>query len=304
MASDSKTTVNSDVTVDITKTPQHYSEAKRVIRVFFGRKLAVIGLVIIVAFIFIAIFAPLLAPYDPYKMNLESKLVQPSPQHIFGTDSLGRDTLSRMIYGSCTSLIIGICAITLGAIIGGSMGLTAAYFGGPVFTVIMRLTDALMAFPMILLALVIASLLGGGMKNVIFALGIGMIAGQCRMMCGQALTIKENDYVLAGRAMGMSSLRMMLRQILPNAFPPILVMVTVSIGATILAEAGLSFLGIGITPPEAAWGSMVNDGKNYLLMRPVLSFAPGAAIMLVVFGFNMMGDGLRDALDPRLRGAF
>jgi peptide/nickel transport system permease protein len=286
----------------IVQTSRRYSETQRVIRVFLGRRIAVIGLVIIALLIFTAIFAPWLAPYNPYKMDLESKLLQPSSQHIFGTDSLGRDTLSRMIYGSRTSLVIGICAITIGAVIGGSLGLTAAYFGGPTFTVIMRLTDALMAFPMILLALVIASLLGGGMKNVIIALGIGMIAGQCRMMCGQALTIKENDYVLAGRAMGVGNLRMMLRHLLPNAFPPVLVMVTVSLGATILAEAGLSFLGIGITPPQAAWGSMVNDGKNYLLMRPMLSFAPGAAIMLAVFGFNMMGDGLRDALDPRLRG--
>ena len=302
MAKDIGPPVRSDVAVGVVKTLPRYSETRRVIRVFLGRKVSVIGLVIIVVFIFTAIFAPWLAPYDPFEMRLGSKLLQPSSEHIFGTDSLGRDTLSRIIYGSRTSLMVGICAISIGAVIGGCLGLTAAHFGGTVFAVIMRLTDALMAFPMILLALIIASLLGGGIKNVIIALGIGMIAGQCRMMCGQALTIKQNDYILAARAMGMGNLRIMLMQILPNAFPPVLVMITVSLGATILAEAGLSFLGIGITPPGAAWGSMVNEGYKYLLMRPGLSFAPGVAIMLVVFGFNMMGDGLRDALDPRLRG--
>jgi ABC-type dipeptide/oligopeptide/nickel transport system permease subunit len=155
---------------------------------------------------------------------------------------------------------------------------------------------------MLLTALIIASLLGGGLKNVIIALGISMISGQCRMMCAQVMTIKQNDYFLAGQAMGMGNLRMMLLHLLPNAFPPLLVMITIGLGATILAEAGLSFLGIGIVPPTPAWGSMVNEGYKYMLSNPVLAFAPGCAIMLTVFGFNMMGDGLRDSLDPRLRG--
>jgi ABC-type dipeptide/oligopeptide/nickel transport system permease subunit len=156
---------------------------------------------------------------------------------------------------------------------------------------------------MLLIALVIASLLGGGLKNVIIALGIGMISGQARMMCAQVLTVKQNDYVLAGRAIGMSDLRMMLSEIYPNAFAPLLVMMTIGLGTTILAEAGLSFLGLGVNPPTAAWGSMISEGYKYLLSNPFVSFAPGVAIMLVVFGFNMVGDGLRDAIDPRLRGA-
>ena len=192
----------------------------------------------------------------------------------------------------------------IATVIGCTLGLVAAYFGGAVFHIIMRFIDALMAIPMLLNALIMASVLGGGFKNVIIALGIGMISGQCRMMCGQALSVKQNDYILAGRAMGMSDLRMMIQQILPNAFPPLLVVITIGLGSTILAEAGLSFLGLGIAPPGPAWGSMINDGYKYLLSNPVLSFAPGVAIMLVVFGFNMMGDGLRDALDPKLRGAF
>jgi peptide/nickel transport system permease protein len=286
-----------------TEAPPRYSELRRVISVFLGRPLPVVGLAIIVAFILTAVFAPWLAPYDPYKMDIPQKLKSPSSAHLLGTDSLGRDTLSRVIYGSRTSLVIGVSAIGMSAVIGVSLGLIAAFFSGWRLTVIMRFIDALQAFPMLLLALLVASLLGGGMKNVIIALGIGMIAPPCRMMCGVALSIKENDYVLAARAVGMGSVRIMVSQILPNAFPPLLVVITIGLGATILAEAGLSFLGVGITPPTPAWGSMVNDGYKFLLTSPILSIGPGAAIMLLVFGFNMMGDGLRDALDPRLRGA-
>jgi peptide/nickel transport system permease protein len=292
------------VKIELVKSTSEYSESRRVLRVFLGRRLAVIGLVLIGILILTAIFAPLLAPYNPYKMDIPNKLAAPSWDHPLGTDMLGRDVLSRIIYGSRTSLLVGVGAVGIATVVGCTLGLVAAYFGGAMFHIIMRCIDALMAIPMLLNALIIASVLGGGLKNVIIALGIGMISGQCRMMCGQALSVKQNDYVLAGRAMGMSDLRMMIQQILPNAFPPLLVMITIGLGSTILSEAGLSFLGLGIAPPGAAWGSMINDGYKYLMSNPVLSFAPGVAIMLVVFGFNMMGDGLRDALDPKLRGAF
>jgi ABC-type dipeptide/oligopeptide/nickel transport system permease subunit len=278
------------------------SEWRRIVRVFWRRKLAVVGLVIVVAIILVAILAPVVVPYDPYKTDIMNKLQTSSSAHWLGTDSVGRDTLSRVIYGARTSLIVAICAVFLGAIIGQILGLIAGYFGGWVFTIIMRLMDAMMAIPMIVLALVISAVLGGGMKNVIIALAIGGIPGQCRMMCAQTLSVKENDYVLAGRTIGVSNWRMMLRHIYPNAFAPCLVMMTIAMGATILAEAGLSFLGAGISAPTAAWGSMIDDGYRYLLRVPVLSIAPGVGIMLLVFGFNMMGDGLRDALDPRLRG--
>ena len=280
----------------------HLREYQRVIKAFLGRKLAVIGLVIIVALILTAIFASWLAPYDPYKMSLGEKLMQPSREHLLGTDSLGRDTLSRIIYGTRTSLAVGIGAVGIAAVIGQFLGLIAAYFGGMVYIIIMRLTDALMAIPMLLSALIISVLLGGGLRNVIIALSVGMVSGQCRMMCGQALSIKENEYILAARAFAASNYRIMFRHIFPNAFPPLLVLSTIGLGVAILAEAGLSFLGLGIAPPQPAWGSMINDGYKYLLTNPVLSFAPGAAIGLVVFGFNMVGDGLRDAIDPRLRG--
>jgi peptide/nickel transport system permease protein len=279
-----------------------YSELKRMISVFAGRPLPVIGFVIILLLVLMAIFAPLLAPYQPNKMDIINKLQPPSSEHWLGTDSLGRDTLSRIIYGSRTSLIIGISVMVISSVTGILLGLIAAYFGGAVYHVIMRFMDALMAFPMLLLALLVASLLGAGMLNVIIALGIGMIAAPCRLMCGVALSVKQNDYVLSALAMGMSNRRLMFQEILPNAFAPLLVMMTIGIGAVVLAEAGLSFLGIGITPPTATWGGMVNDGYKFLRTNPVLAISPGVAIMLIVFGFNMLGDGLRDALDPKLRG--
>jgi peptide/nickel transport system permease protein len=282
--------------------PPPYSEGKRMLSVFFGRPLPVAGLVCIVFLIVIAVFAPLISPYKPYKMDILNKLEPPSREHLLGTDSLGRDTLSRIIYGTQTSLVIGITVVAISTAIGLSLGLIAAYFGGLVYNVIMRFIDALMAFPMILLALLIASLLGGGMKNIIVALTIGSLSAPCRMMCGVALSVKQNEYILAARTLGLSNIRIMLEQILPNAFAPLLVTVTIGLGAIILAEAGLSFIGVGITPPTPAWGGMVNDGYKFLLSSPALAIAPGIAIMLAVFGFNMIGDGLRDALDPRLRG--
>ena len=285
----------------VSPAPQ-YSEFRRVMRVFFGRKLAVIGMVLIMLLILTAAFAPWLAPYDPYKMDMGHTLDQPSRAHLLGTDSLGRDVLSRIIYGSRASILVAIGAIGMATIIGESLGLIAAHFGGVAFHIIMRLIDTFMAIPMLLIALMLASVLGGGLKNVIFALGVGMIPVHCRMMCGQAMTVKQNDYILAARAMGMGDLRMMALQIVPNAFPSLLVVITIGLGTTILAEAGLSFLGVGVLPPSPAWGSMINDGYKFILTNPSITFAPGVAIMLVVFGFNMMGDGLRDALDPKLRG--
>ena len=282
--------------------PPRHSEWKRFSRVFFGRKLYLIGFVIVVIIILTAIFAPLLAPYPPTLNDLRGKLQSPSWEHWLGTDHLGRDILSRIIYGSQISLEIGFAAVFASAIIGALMGLSAAHFGGWVFTLIMRVTDALMALPGIILVLLIAGLGGRGIPVVIFALGFGGIAGMCRMMCGQALSVKQNDYVLAGRAVGMSNWRIMLTQIFPNAFPPLIVGLTMGIGGVVLGEAGLSFLGIGVPAPEPSWGGMVMDGQRYLLDNALLSLAPGVAIMLLVFGFNMVGDGIRDAIDPKLRG--
>lgn len=290
------------VSTEITGTIPRVSEFQRFRRVFLSRGLVVFGMVVILLLIVVAIFAPLLAPYDPYELDLGNTLSQPSKAHLLGTDALGRDTLSRIIYGARTSLMVGLIVVTVGAVIGMSLGLIAGYFGRWIHTTIMRLIDAIMSFPMILLALVIASILGGGIKNVIIALTVGLTPVYARLMCGQVLTTRENDYVMAARSMGASNPRIMIRHLVPNCFPPLIVLITMMLGTTILAEAGLSFLNVGIEAPTAAWGSMISDGREYLLSHPVLSFAPGFAIMLVVFAFNMVGDGLRDALDPRLRG--
>jgi peptide/nickel transport system permease protein len=285
-----------------TEAPPRVTEWRRFRRVFFQRPFVSFGLVILLLLIITAIFAAWLAPYDPYKQNLSNALAQPSAQHLLGTDTLGRDTLSRLIYGTRTALTIGFITMSVASIIGMTLGLLAGYSGGIVNLIIMRIIDALMPFPMILLALLIASLLGGGIKNVIVALAVATVAPYARVMNGVAMSVKENDYILAERAMGSDNFRVMINHIFPNSFQPMIIMMTMQLGALILAEASLSFLGIGITPPGAAWGSMVNDGYRDLLTNPMLSVAPGIAIMLVVFGFNMVGDGLRDALDPRLRG--
>ena len=279
-----------------------YSEWRRFRRVFFGRKVVIFGTLVILLFVVFAIFAPLIAPYDPNKPNLRAHTQQPSSAHLLGTDALGRDTLSRIIYGSRISLLIGVGAVAFGSIIGMLLGLIAGFFGGWLNQIIMRIMDALMAFPMILLALLIASILGGGVLNVVIALSAGLVPGAARLIHGQALSVKENDYVLLSRATGTSSFRILVSHIVPNCLPPLIVFTTMTLGGVILAEAALSYLGIGVLPPTATWGSMVNDGQQYLLTNPMLAFAPGLALMLVVFAFNMVGDGLRDALDPRLRG--
>ena len=282
--------------------PPRVSEWRRFRRVFLSRGVVVFGLVVLVLIFFTAIFAHWLAPYDPYKPGVAKSLAQPSWEHPLGSDILGRDTLSRLIYGSRTALMVGFISVTAAGIAGVGLGVIAGYSGGAINLIIMRIMDAILCFPMLILALVMASVLGGGIWNVIIALSIATIPGYARVTCGLTLSLRENDYVLAERAMGSTNFRTMLRHILPNAFPPLIVLMTMQLGGLILAEAGLSFLGIGIEPPGAAWGAMVNSGYQYLLKNPILSFAPCISIMLVVFAFNMVGDGLRDALDPRLRG--
>jgi peptide/nickel transport system permease protein len=278
------------------------SEWRRFRRVFLSRGVVVFGLVVLIILFLVAALAPWLAPYDPYEPATGKSLESPNSVHLLGTDILGRDTLSRVIYGSRTALMVGFISVIIASIFGVTLGIIAGYVGGVSNMLIMRTMDALLCFPMLLLALVVSAVLGGGIQNVIIALSIATIPGYARVTCGVTLSIKENDFILAERSIGSSDTRTMFRHILPNAFPPLIVLMTMQLGALILAEAGLSFLGIGIEPPGAAWGAMVNDGYRYLLRCPVLSFAPCIAIMLVVFAFNMVGDGLRDALDPRLRG--
>lgn len=294
---------SSNTDKDFSEAPPRVNEWRRFSRVFFARRLVIFGLLVLLLLMVTAIFAPLLAPFDPYKQDMRSTLQQPNPEHLLGTDSLGRDTLSRLIYGSRTTILVGFATTGFAAVVGVMLGLIAGYFSNKIINmIIMRIMDLLISFPMIILALFMAALLGGGIQNVIIALAISTLPGYARVMHGLTLSTKENDYILAEQAMGSSDRRIMLSHILPNALPPMIVLITLQLGTIILAEAGLSFLGVGIKPPGAAWGAMVNDGYRYLISNPMLSFAPGIAIMLVVFAFNMVGDGLRDALDPRLRG--
>lgn len=278
------------------------SRLRSFLRSFFRRKTVVFGSAIIGLLIAVAILAPLISPYDPFKQNLRESLQQPSREHLLGTDPLGRDVLSRIIYGTRTSLAVGIVAVTIGAFFGMALGLVSGYYGGLLNTAIMRSVDALMTIPSLIFALAIGAALGGGLSNVMISLGIALIPIYARLMRGQVLTVSETEYILAARAIGCGHRRIMLRHILPNTLPPLIVLVTLNLGIAILAEASLSFLGLGIDPPGAAWGAMVSDGYRYLLSNPVLSFAPGICIILVVLAFNLLGDGVRDALDPRLRG--
>ncbi|MGD0795685.1 MAG: ABC transporter permease [Dehalococcoidales bacterium] len=278
------------------------SEFRRFTRVFFKRWVVVVGLTILLLVVIAAIFAPWIAPYDPYKIATGRSLEQPSAKHWLGTDRIGRDNLSRVIYGSRTALEVGFITVAIASIAGIALGMLAGFAGGWFYTIIMRAVDTLMCFPGLILFMFLSAILGNGVRNVIIALSIGTIAQYVRVMCGLTLSLKQNDYIMAEMASGAGNLRIMLRHILPNAFPPLIVLMTMQLGTLILAEAALGFLGMGIVPPMAAWGSMVNESYVYLQTNPWLCFAPGICIFLVVFSFNMVGDGLRDALDPRLRG--
>jgi peptide/nickel transport system permease protein len=299
MTMNNHTSVN---TTGFSEVPPKKNEIKRFFRVFFGRGVVLIGAIIIFIIILMAIFAPLVAPYDPIKPDASASLENPSKTHLLGTDLLGRDVLSRIIFGSRIALMVGVIATSIASIIGVIMGLVAGYFGGWINNLIMRVTDALMSIPPIMLALAVAALLGGGLINVMISVGISLIPTYCRLMCSEVLYLKESDYIMATKLDGASNLRIIMKHILPNAFPPIIVLITLNMGLAIMAEASLSFLGIGISPPAPAWGGMVSDGYRYINTNPILSVTPGIAIMLIVLAFNIVGDGLRDALDPRLRG--
>ncbi len=294
-------TSSADAGPKFQEAPPKSSEWKRITRVFLRRKVAVIGLAIILFLIVLAIFAPLIAPYDPYETDTTSQLASPNWEHWLGTDAIGRDTLSRIIYASRTSLLVGIGAVSMSAIIGQTLGLIAGYYGGWAFNIIMRLIDAMMSVPQLILALLISTLLGGGLKNVIIALGIGGIPIHCRMMCGQVLSVKENDYVLAGKTVGVSDLRMMFRHIFPNCLSPLIVQLVFVFAYAIVAEAALSFIGVGTPPPTPSLGNILSEGRNYLAVAPWATIAPGVAISVTVLALNLAGDGLRDILDPKMK---
>jgi peptide/nickel transport system permease protein len=268
---------------------------------FSRNKLAVAGLIIIIFFIFVAIFADYLMPYDPYKIDIRNRLKGPSKEHWLGTDDLGRDVLSRLILGTRVSLKVGLIVVGISATIGTVIGLISGYAGGWVDNLIMRIVDILLAFPGILLALAIVAILGPGIDHVIFALSFTGWVGYARVVRGEVLTIKEEEYILAAKSSGIKNMIILFKYILPNALSPIIVLATFGIAGAIIAESSLSFLGLGVKPPEPSWGSILNVGRRYIMVSPHLSIFPGIFIMIVVLALNFIGDGLRDALDPRLR---
>jgi len=263
-------------------------------------RLAGFGLVVLGLVIFLAIFAGVLAPYNPDSQSLADVLQAPSGAHLFGTDDLGRDILSRVIYGSRVSLEVGLISVSVALVGGCLIGLVAGYWGGMVDEVLMRAMDALAAFPALVLALAITSALGMGIGNAMIAIGIVYIPAFARLVRGQALSVRERDYVTAARSLGAGHFRIMLRHIWPNVTAPIIVQASLAVGFAIITEAALSFLGVGVRPPTASWGSMLNEGYQYLENAPWMSVAPGAAIFVTVLGLNLLGDGLRMVLDPRL----
>lgn len=262
-------------------------------------RLAVVGLVIVVSLVLMAILAPFIVPHDPIEQHLDLRLLSPSWQYPLGTDDLGRCILSRLIYGTRVSLQVGVMVVGITAISGSLLGLTAGYLGGIIDEIIMRIVDVLLAFPGLILALVIAGLLGPGLFNVMLALSVVGWTRYARVVRGCVLSAKEKGFVEAARAIGSSNFYIMFRHVLPEALSPVIVMSTLGMGWTILSAAALSFLGLGAQPPMPEWGSMLNSGRAFLRVAPHLTTFPGLAIMVTVLAFNFLGDGLRDALDPR-----
>ncbi|WP_241236356.1 nickel transporter permease [Brevibacillus marinus] len=272
-----------------------------VLRRFRKNRRAMIGLWIVSIFVVVAIFAPWIAPYDPIQQNMQKMLEGPSLAHPFGTDEFGRDILSRIVYGAQISLMIGTVGVLLAVVFGVLLGTIAGYFGGLIDSVIMRLMDILLAFPSFLLALAIVSVLGPGMVNVMIAIGIFSVPTFSRVARSAVISIKNVEYIEAAKAMGATHTRIIWKHILPNSFSPIIVLATLRIATAIISAAGLSFLGMGAQPPTPEWGAMLSTGREYLRVAPHVSTIPGLAIMFVVLGFNMLGDGLRDALDPKMK---
>jgi peptide/nickel transport system permease protein len=269
--------------------------------IFSKNKAAVVGGAIILFYILIALFAPLLAAHDPFEIQLDKKLQQPSFEHWMGTDDKGRDIMARILYGSRLSMGIGFAAVSFGAFFGIIMGLAAGYYGGWVDTMISRILDVMLAFPGILLALAIISALGPSLVNVMIAVGIFSVPLFARVVRGSTLETKKLEYIDAIRSLGANDGTIIFKHILPNILSPIIIQGTLRLATAILSAAGLSFLGLGAQPPSPEWGTMLSSGRDFLFSAPYIALFPGLAISVLVLGFNLFGDGLRDALDPRLK---
>ena len=285
----------------LTATPKPASPGRRALRKLLQRKPAVVGLVIVTAFIVLALFAPWIAPHDPVATSWGAIRKAPSIAHWFGTDEIGRDVLSRVIWGTQASLLAGVVSVSISLLLGVPIGLIAGFVGGVVDGFISRVTDAFLACPFLILAIALAAFLGPSLSNAMIAIGISATPIFVRLTRAQVINVKVEDYVEAARALGNPPWRIALRHVLPNVTAPLIVQATLAIAAAVIAEASLSFLGLGQQPPDPSWGSMLNTAKNYVDQAPWMAVWPGLAIFALVLAFNLVGDGLRDALDPRQR---
>jgi len=279
--------------------PRDMSPARRALRRLLRRRGAMAGLAVVAFFVVLAVFAGAVAPYDPLQTSWTAIRKAPSAAHVFGTDEIGRDVLSRVVWGARASLLAGLVSVCISLSLGVPIGLVAGYVGGLTDGLISRVTDAMLACPFLILAIALAAFLGPSLTNAMIAIGISATPVFIRLTRAQVLAVKVEDYVEAARAVGNSHLRIALRHILPNVLPPLIVQATLATAAAIIAEASLSFLGLGQQPPAPSWGSMLNTAKNYVENAPWMAVWPGVSIFLLVLSFNLLGDGLRDALDPR-----
>ncbi|MCK9264285.1 MAG: ABC transporter permease [Desulfomonilia bacterium] len=268
---------------------------------FFRDKLAVAGLVIVLGFFALSILTPVIAPYDPSAIDVDSILMRPSAQHLFGTDDLGRDVFTRMLYGAGISLKVGFVAVGIATIIGVLLGSIAGYYGGVIDLIIMRFVDIMLCFPSFFLILAVIAFLEPSIFNIMAVIGLTSWMGITRLVRAEFLSLKERDFVLAVKAMGAKSPRIIFLHILPNAMAPVLVAATLGVASAVLTESALSFLGIGVQPPTPSWGNILTLGQSTLGVAWWLSLFPGMAILITVLGYNLLGEGIRDAIDPRLR---
>ncbi|HXO03204.1 MAG TPA: ABC transporter permease [Stellaceae bacterium] len=272
---------------------------QRTLRLLAQRRMALAGLTVVAFFIVLAILAPLISPYDPLATNWAAVRKPPTALHLFGTDEIGRDVLARIIWGARASLLAGLVSVSLALAAGVPIGLVSGYFGGIIDGTLMRMVDAMLAIPFLILAISLAAFLGPSLANAMIAIGVSQTPIFARLTRGQVLTVKHEEYIEAARAVGNPHHRIVLRHILPNIVPPLLVQATLAAAAAIIAEASLSFLGLGEQPPDPSWGSMLNTAKNFISQAPWMALWPGLAIFTLVLSLNLFGDGLRDALDPR-----
>lgn len=290
----------SEMTI-VKKESQKLKRWKAFYKKFKRNKLALIGGYIVLFYLLVALFAPIISPQDPFKIDLVNKLQPPSFDHWMGTDDKGRDILSRLIFGSRLSLAVGFVSVFFGAAIGIILGLLAGYYGKWMDTIIMRIVDVLLAFPGILLALAIISALGPSLINVMVAVGVFSIPMFARIVRGSTLSVRKLEYIDAIRALGATDFTIIIKHIFPNILSPVIVQATLRLATAILSAAGLSYLGLGAQPPSPEWGAMLSSGRDYLFSAPHIALFPGIAISTLVLGFNIFGDGLRDALDPRMK---